>query len=312
MSAMNISPEITSLIDEIKNDKIHGASELARQAVKVLKVAAEQSQASSTEEFWLEQQAVGDKLMSARPAMAPVFNIVRHLLDITAGKTAEMNLNSIKRFTISEADELTESSLRAVVQIAEHTSKLIADGDIIMTHSYSSTVVEALKKAFAEHDQIEVITTRSGPGHTGVRIAQQLGHYGIPVTFIDDAAVGLYVSSANKIMVGADRICADGRIVNGIGTYQLALAAERVSIPFYVLCEALKFDLRLRGGEIDFEEKEPSEVVKPGVLPPGAKVKNPYFDITPLELVTVVVTENGLLTPQEVISYMEERLAKDG
>jgi len=106
-------------------------------------------------------------------------------------------------------------------------------------------------------------------------------------------------------------MCADGKVINGIGTYQLALAAEKAGIPFYVLCETLKFDPRLKGDEVDLEEKEPSEVVRPGVLPPEVKVKNPHFDITPLELITAVVTENGLLTPEGVISYMQKQSVKD-
>jgi len=118
--------------------------------------------------------------------------------------------------------------------------------------------------------------------------------------------VGLYISTANKVVVGADRICADGEVVNGIGTYQLALAAERAGIPFYVLCEKLKFAPGLTSDNVDLEEKEPYEVVEPGKLPPEVKVKNPYFDITPLELITGIVTENGLLVPGEVVSYIRQ------
>ena len=308
---MDISPKIISLIDEIKNDRTHGASQLARQAVKVLKVAAERSQVDSVEQFLQEQKAVGERLMSARPAMAPVFNIVSSLLNAIVDKATEMKLDSIRRFTISRTDEVIKGSLQAVAQIAKYGSELIADGDRIMTHSYSSTVVAVLEEAFTKHKDIEVIITRSGPGRTGERIARQLGLYGVPVTFIDDAAMGFYVSTVNKVMVGADRICADGKVVNGIGTYQLALVAERASIPFYVLCETLKFDPRLRSNGVDLEEKEPSEVVEPGRLSLGVKVKNPCFDITPLELVTRIVTENGLLGSEEVISYMQKHLVKD-
>jgi len=304
MDTMNISSEIISQIDEVKNDKTHGASQLARQAVNVLKVAAEYSQAESANEFWLEQRAIGERLMSARPAMAPIFNIVSRLLKAISEKVTEMDLDSLRSLTISKADEAITGSVQAIAQIAEYSSKLITDGDRIMTHSYSSTVIEVLKKAFAKHRNIEVITTRSGPGRTGERIAQQLGLCGIPVTFIDDAAIGLYITMANKVLVGADRVCADGKVVNGIGSYQLALAAERVGIPFYILCETLKFDSRLRGNEVDLEEKEPSEVIEPGRLPPPVRVKNPYFDITPPELVTGVVTENGLLTPEDIVRYM--------
>ena len=305
MVTVSISLEIASLIDEIKDDKIHGASQLARQAVEVLKVAAEHSQAKSVEQFLAEQKAVGKRLMSARPAMAPLFNIVNRLLKTIFERSAEMNLDSVRQLTISKADEAVNDSLRAIAQIAQYGSQLITDGDKIMTHSYSSTVMEMLKVAFTKHRNIKVITTRSGPGHTGERIARQLGLYGIPVTFIDDAAMGLYISTVNKVVVGADRVCADGKVINGIGTYQLALAAKRAGIPFYVFCETLKFDSRLRGDEVDLEEKEPSEVVEPGVLPSGVRVKNPYFDITPLELITGIVTENGLLTPEEVINYIK-------
>ena len=306
MDAMNISPEITSLIDEIKNDRVHGASQLARQAVNVLKIAAERSQAGSAKAFLLEQEEVGEKLMSARPAMAPIFNIVSGLLKAISEKSTARDLKSIKQFTISRADEAVTRSLQAVAQIAEYSFELIADSDRIMTHSYSSTVVAVLKEAFTKHRNIEVIATRSGPGRTGERIAQELGLYGIPLTFIDDAAMGLYISTVNKVMVGADRVCADGKVVNGIGSYQLALAAKRAGIPFYVLCETLKFDPRLKGDEVDLEEKEPSEVIEPGRLPLEVKVKNPYFDITPQELVTGIVTENGLLTPEEVIRHIEK------
>jgi len=304
---VNINPEIIGLIDEIRNDKTHGASQLARQAANVLKIAAEHSQADSTDEFWLQQKEIGGRLMSARPAMAPVFNIVGGLLKAISEKSAEMDLDSIRQLTISKADEVIRASLQAVARIAEYGSRLIADGDKVMTHSYSSTVVAALKEAFTKHRSIEVITTRSGPGRTGERLAQELSLYGIPVTFIDDAAMGLYMSSVSKVVVGADRVCGDGKVVNGIGTCQLALAAERAGVPFYVLCETLKFDPRLRGDEVDLEEKEAGEVVEPGRLPPGVRVKNPYFDITPLELITGIVTENGLLTPEEVTSYMPNK-----
>ncbi|GAI10036.1 unnamed protein product, partial [marine sediment metagenome] len=162
-------------------------------------------------------------------------------------------------------------------------------------------------EAFTKYRNIEVITTRSGPGRTGEKIAQELEYYGMPVTFIDDAAMRLYLLTVSKVVVGADRVCADGKVINGIGTYQLALAAKVAGIPFYVFCETLKFDPRLKGDEVDLEEKDTSEVVGLGRLPPKVRVRNPYFDITPLELVTGIVTENGLLTPEKVINYMEKQ-----
>ncbi|MCJ7426170.1 MAG: translation initiation factor eIF-2B [Dehalococcoidales bacterium] len=306
---MNISSKINRLTDEIRNDKTQGASQLARQAMAVLKVAAEHSQADSAEHFLEELKGVGKGLMEARPAMAPIFNIVNRYLVALSLVSPGQGVGYLKGLAVSKADELARVSLQAIAEITSCGLGLIAEGDKIMTHSYSSTVMAVLGEAPAEGKRIEVIVTRSGAGGTGQRIALELGRRGMKVTFIDDTAVGLYVSSANKVMVGADRVCADGTIVNGVGTYLLALAAQKAAIPFYVLCETLKFDHRMKSDEVDLEEKEPSEVIGRVKLPPQVSVKNPYFDLTPLELVTGIVTENGLLAPGGVTAYIRRLLS---
>jgi len=296
-------------MDEIKNDKTQGASQLARQATAVLKVAAERSQADSAEQLLKELKGVGEGLMAARPAMAPIFNIVRRYLNALSEVSPGQGVGYVKSLAVSKADELARVSLQAIAEITSCGLGLIAEGDKIMTHSYSSTVMAVLQGTSAEGKHIAVIATRSGAGGTGQRIARELGRKGMKVTFIDDTAAGLYVSSANKVMVGADRVCADGTIVNGVGTYPLALAAQKAAVPFYVLCETLKFDHRMRSDKVDLEEKEPSEVVGRAKLPSQVSVKNPYFDITPLELVTGIVTENGLLAPEGVTGYIKRLLS---
>ena len=303
---MKISPEIIKLIDDVKNDKTHGASQLARQAVDILKTAAERSRAKTAGAFLVEQKEIGSRLMAARPAMAPILNIVTRLLDSIDREGGGMDRESIRRLAISRADEAAGDSLRATVRIAQHGSELIADGDKILTHSYSSTVMAMIREASIRHKNIEVITTRSGPGGTGEQIAEELGHRRIEVTFIDDAAVGLYLPIVNKVMLGADRVCADGKVINGVGSYQVALVSERAKIPCYVLCDTLKFDPGIRSDEVDLEDREPSEVVGVGILPAGVSVKNPHFDITPLELITGVVTEKGLLSRAEVIEFIRD------
>jgi eIF-2B alpha/beta/delta-like uncharacterized protein len=301
---MNISPEIIKLIDNIKSDKTHGASQLARQAVEVLKTAAERSQTRVASEFLIEQREVGDRLKSVRPTMAPIFNMVTRLLAAIAREGAAMDLESVRRLTISRADEAVRDSLQAVDRIARHGSGLIAGGDVILTHSYSSTVVAVLKEAFTRHGNIGVFVTRSGPGGTEEQIVRELRPHGLAVTFIDDTAVGLYLPQVNRVMLGADRVCADGSVVNGVGSYQIALLSKKVNIPLYVLCDTLKFNPRIGSDEVDLEDREPYEVVRPGRLPSGVTVRNPHFDVTPLELVTGVVTERGLMAPAEVIDFI--------
>jgi translation initiation factor eIF-2B subunit delta len=306
---VSISHRVARLIDEIKNDKTQGASQLARQAVMVLKAAAEQSQADSAEQFLEELAGVGEGLKGARPAMAPIFNIVNRYLVALSPVSPAQGLDHLKGLAIAKADELARLSLQAIAEITSCGLGLIAEGDRIMTHSYSSTVTAVLEETAAEGKPIEVITTRSGAGRTGQRIAQELGRRGMKVSLIDDTAVGLYISSVNKVMVGADRVCLDGTIVNGVGTYPLALAAQKAAVPFYVLCETLKFDHRLRGEEVDLEEEEPSEIVGRAKLPLQVSIKNPHFDLTPLELVTGIVTENGLLAPKKVTAYIRRLIS---
>ncbi|UCH43327.1 MAG: hypothetical protein JSW16_01945 [Dehalococcoidales bacterium] len=328
---IGISPEITDLIDEISQDRSHGASELARQAVGVLKTATERSQAESARAFLAEQEDIGQRLVSARPTMAPIYNLINPLLKAITIATEGQSLEATRQIAMATADEAVNNSLQAVAQTARYGSRLVADGDRIMTHSYSSTVVATLKEAFTKVEKgetaingasdegdsedteglkgFEVIVTRSGPVSAGERTARELGGCGIPVTFIDDTAIGLYLPTVNKVVIGADRICADGMLVNGIGTYQRAVACEKNKVPLYVICETLKFDLRVKSDQVDPEEKDPSELIDPGSLPPGTTIKNPYFDITPLEMVTAVVTENGLLTARNLASVWQDIVA---
>jgi translation initiation factor 2B subunit (eIF-2B alpha/beta/delta family) len=231
--------------------------------------------------------------------MAPIFNSVRFLLDTVSVKSAEIDLGSLVKYTIRLADEYVESSLQAIARITQYGVDLIAAGDRIMTHSFSSTVVSTLIEAHKQKG-IEVVVTRSAPGCTGRKIVQQLGNYGVSVTFIDDTAAGLHIAGVNRVMLGADRVCADGKVINGVGSYQVAVMAERTEVPLFILCETLKFDPRLKSEKVDLEDRDVFELTGRAQLPEKVTVRNPHFDIVPLELIKGVITENGMLTPSAV------------
>ncbi len=299
---MSISPEISRLIAEIREDRTHGASQLARQAAAIIKLTAQKSRAGNKEEFLRQQQEIYGELMQARPAMAPVFNMVAMLCKAVFENAFRMNLAQIRQFVVAKADAAVKNSIAAITRIAEYSLELIVSGDCIMTYSYSSTVMAVLKSAFDKYGNINVIVARSGPGSSGKRTAHELAACGIAVTFIDDAALGLYLSRADKVIFGTDRLCSDGKIVNAAGSYLMAIAAKRAGVPVYVCCETLKFDPGITGAEVDLEETA-LEAAAP--LPKEVLVSSPTFDITPPELVTEVVTEQGRFTPEEVISYIE-------
>jgi translation initiation factor 2B subunit (eIF-2B alpha/beta/delta family) len=295
---VTIHPEVLRHIENIREDVTHGASELARQALGAFILLAGVSRGENDLQLCGEIQEVAVALKNTRPAMASLKNAVNRLLK---------GLGSAEPATVrillqSRAEELILASQQANSVIAGFTADLAADKDIIMTHSYSSTVSEALKAAYQKH-RIRAIVTRSGAGRIGIKAANELAASGMEVTFIDDTAAGLYVAQADKVMVGADRVCCDGGLVNGAGTYLLALAAEKASIPFYVLCDSLKFDSATASIQAGLEEKDSSEVADPGLLDPRIGVKNPYFDVTPPVLITGFITENGMIKPQDATEF---------
>jgi ribose 1,5-bisphosphate isomerase len=301
---MPIQPETYNYIEQIRTDRNQGASELARDSLSVLKLAATKYTAVSAQQFINEINEIVEGLCLARPVMAPIKNSVRLFQKrLSENKTNDPNL--LKQSAISIADNMINNSLGAVKKIAEYAKGILGNNDIIMTQSFSSTVAEAFK-AGSQQFALEAIVTRSGSSKIGEITSQLIQGFGVRVTYIDDTAIGLYIKRVKKVFVGADRICSDGSLVNGVGTYLMALAAISSQIPFYVLCESLKIDPTLKSDEAYLEEKNPNELVMQGVFSPKITVKNPYFDITPAKLITVLVTEDGPIPQSEISSYINK------
>ncbi len=287
-------------IEEIKADRNHGASWLSRRALDTLKLVAKESDATTADDFIKHLKQVGMELMEARPSMAPLTNIISYAIHDVL-ESSEKDLSSLKRFTIYKAEELTESSREAMLKAAANVSELIRERATIITHSYSSTVVEAIKRSRVKG--VRIIVTESRPLYEGRKLAHEISSLEIPVTLIIDSAVGHFTSEADVALVGADSILADGSIINKIGTYTLALAAKESKIPFYVTCETYKFDVKsYLGMKVELEEKNGSEIVEDLT---GVSIRNPYFDITPPKLVTRIVTNERSFKPSEISSYME-------
>jgi len=285
------------MIEGIRSDGNHSASQLARLSLDVMRQAAESSIAADVSLFLAEQNEIGHRLTDTRPAIAPLYNVVRKLREDITAAAPERDLPSLKYYAALRAERLIEDSARALARIAQYGAGLINEGDTVMTYSYSSTVIAVLKKASAKH-HIKVIVPRSGYGSSGLIAARKLAGYKLPVTLIDDTDVCRYIASADKVIVGADRICADSKLVNAIGTAQLAMLAEACGVPVYVLCEKLKFDFRISSYQVDLEEGVTPEELR--YSPRSVNIGNPAYDITPLKPVTGIVTEEGLFRPQEI------------
>jgi len=299
---MPANPDISRMVDEIREDHSRGAIELARQAAMVLKVAAEQSKASETDRFVHEVLGGARMLTLARPSMAPIRNIVGRLTSAVSSQARAMDLDGLREFTIARADQVLAESHQAVARIAGNALGLVGNGATLLTHSYSSTVLAAIRHIAAKQEGIHVTATRSGPGRAGEEVARQLAGSGVPVTLVHDVVAAPYVARAQAVVLGADAVCSQG-VVNGVGSYQIAVLASALKTPVYVLCDSLKFDPALTREDADLEENACQMEVVSG-LSRDVIASIPRFDFTPLELLAAVVTETGVLPPQKVPTYL--------
>ena len=284
---MNI--KVSEKVNKLKNDRVHGAGLLARQAISILNLAINESQAQTVAEFVEEIQTVAAELVKARPSITPIANYINQFLQqITLRAQSEKNLASLKSFAKAKGNELIKSSVKAVSKAVEYGCGIITDLDTVITCSYSSTVCKVLELSRQRETRFRVIIAESrfGDKAYGEITAEQLMRHQIPVEIIRDENIQIRISKADKAIVGADSITADGYLINGIPTFTLAQAAKKKKIPFYTICETAKFDTQ------GYTTKAPE-------LEPG-------FDKTPLNLVTGIVTEKGTMQPSLVIAYIEE------
>ncbi|MDR0198304.1 MAG: s-methyl-5-thioribose-1-phosphate isomerase, partial [Methanomassiliicoccaceae archaeon] len=196
----------------------------------------------------------------------------------------------------------------------EYGASLINDGDIIMTHCNAGalatvdvgTALAPIRKAWADGKKIFVYASETRPRLQGMQLtAWELSQEGIPHAIIPDGASGHFMKQGvNMVITGADRIVANGDLANKIGTYEKAVIAKELRIPFYVAAPVSTFDLSTaHGGGIEIEERSEDEVTMIAgvrIAPDGSKALNPSFDVTPAEYVTGFITENGILKPSEI------------
>ena len=213
---------------------------------------------------------------------------------------------------LKEANAILEEDRATGRAIAKHGSGLLKDGDAVLTHCNAGglatggegTALAVITGAAAQGKRITVYADETRPLWQGSRLtAWELVQAGIPVTVITDsmAAWTMKTKGIRAVVVGADRIAANGDAANKIGTYGVALAAKAHGIPFYVAAPFSTFDLTIPDGSgIPIEERGAAEVASPfgsRVAPEGASVYNPAFDVTPAALISAIVTERGLLRP---------------
>lgn len=276
--------EIQQRIEQVRNDREHGSRWLVRETIAILRDIA-MDESMTPDGRLRELQRAGVELAQARPAMAAIGGAVARILNAPGG------LAGMAR----EADDLLVSYDTAPERIAGFACPLLQG--TLMTLSISGTVLDVLRACVATIERVIVLESR--PRYEGRATAAQLAKRGIAVTLITDAQADIFLPFSQAVVVGADSVLADGGVLNKAGTALLAWAARGHHVPFYVLCETLKISPQYWTGDLSkLEEKEAEEVLEQPLA--GVSARNFYFDYTPPQLVTGVITERGILDRQQI------------
>jgi len=283
--------ELHNLEDAIKDNVIKGASKVMKAALTALKIKAHLLETENVEDFMKSIRGYGNYLCELRPSMACVKNAIIIVIENFERRAKKASLEDAIKILSEECDKLVKASERALNNIADNLYELVSDGDKILTHSYSTTVISALMKLY-EHKRFSVISTESRPSLEGLETARLLADKGIPVTVIIDAAIGMFMKDVDKVIIGADAILADYSIVNKIGSFPIALIAREYNVPVIVVAESLKKSEETR---IKLEERDPSELLPKDLTNKGVTARNPFFEVIPSKYLSYIVTEEGVL-----------------
>lgn len=288
--------------DRIRDMTIRGAGKIARAGATALGDMARNHSGGTLEDFREDLSAASKVILDSRPTAVSLWNGVHATVK---GVDEAKTLDDAVQTVISNSEDFVRRSLGAVEIIARIGAKRISDGDTIMTHCNSSAALGVIKEAHRQGKDIKVFATESRPWRQGILTVNDLAKAGVDVTMIIDSAVRTVMRRTDKVFVGADTITSHGALINKVGTSQLALAANEARVQFYVCSETYKFSpMTLFGDMVTIEERDISEVVRPGEIPDSVKVFNPVFDSTPAKYIDAIITELGMISPGSVYDIM--------
>lgn len=293
----------------IETMEIRGAPAIGVAAAFGVALAATNYKGDDVAEFRLFLLRAVDRLSKTRPTAVNLFWALNRVKKVIQGNYS--SVDELRENVVREALKIYEEDVRVNKTIGEVGSKLVDDGDTILTHCNAGalatagygTALSVVRHAWYSGKKIKVIATETRPMLQGARLTVwELKREGIPVTLISDNMVGYVMSRGlvSKVFVGADRILKTGHVINKIGTYTIAVLARHHEVPFYAVAPTSTIDLTSELSDVIIEERNPDEVRKILgrllITVPDVDVMNPAFDITPPHLVSGIITEKGVAT----------------
>lgn len=301
----------------IKTMIVRGAPAIGVAAAYGLYLGAREIQATQREPFLAQLEQVAQKLKATRPTAVNLFWAIDRTLKIARQTLGSVDY--IKEAILQAAHTIREEDIETCQAIGEAGLTVLPQppGQLrLLTHCNAGALATAgygtalgvVRSAWREGRLERVYADETRPRMQGAKLTTwECVQEGIPVTLITDnmAAHCMKQGMIDAVVVGADRIAANGDAANKIGTYSVALIARAHNIPFYVAAPLSTIDFSLStGSQIPIEERDPEEVYQIGdtrICPPGVEFYNPAFDVTPAELITAIITEHGAVRPEELI-----------
>ncbi|HOK45877.1 MAG TPA: S-methyl-5-thioribose-1-phosphate isomerase [Bryobacteraceae bacterium] len=258
-----------------------------------------------------EFDTICDTLARTRPTAVNLFWAIDRMKRVYRSLQG-CSVETIRERLVAEAIEIRREDIAINEAIGRHGAELIPDGKTVLTHCNAGALATAgygtalgvIRAAVAAGKKIDVFADETRPFLQGARLTVwELMRDGIPATLITDNMAGHFLKTGRIgcVVVGADRIAANGDVANKIGTYSVAVLARENGVPFYVAAPVSTLDLTLASGDLIPIEQRPAEevthVFEVPIAPEGVAVENPAFDVTPNRYVTAIITERGIARP---------------
>ncbi len=316
--------------DAIRNMVIRGAPAIGVAAAMGIALGVRDALAKNLEEMRAAFDRIAQTIAQTRPTAVNLFWAIKRMREAfeecvargsvvlgPAGKSAQPTagselLSRIRERLIEEAQQILAEDVAINRAMGRHGAALLADGSTVLTHCNAGalatggygTALGVIRAAVEQGKRVAVFADETRPFLQGARLtAWELIKDNIPVTLITDNMAGYFMHQRKiqAVVVGADRIAANGDVANKIGTYSVAVLARENGIPFYVAAPLSTLDLETPSGDkIPIEERSPEEVTRwAGVqtAPAHVEARHPAFDITPHPYVTAIITERGVARP---------------
>jgi methylthioribose-1-phosphate isomerase len=314
------------VIAAIKDLTVRGAPAIGVAAAMGIALGALHLATSSKEDFKIAFHEICDQFSQTRPTARNLFWAIERMKK-RFNEVFSAPTDQIKRILVEEAIRICEEDIAINERIGINGRSLIQDGDNILTHCNAGALATAgygtalgvIRAASEEGKRLHVFVNETRPVLQGARLtAWELMKENIPATLIADNMAGFLMKQGkiSKVIVGADRIAANGDVANKIGTYSIAVLAKEHNVPFYVAAPLSTIDMSVQNGnDIPIEERNAEEITTVRgirVAPDGVHVYNPAFDVTPNRYITAIVTEAGVVFPpyQEGIGKIARHLKK--